>query len=185
MALSSMWTMAWMKAARPSVLPKPRRGSSRGCTRRGRSGRPGMRIGSGGDAPASVTSRPWSNASAAACVASTLSSGDAAARHSRAASNSEPATRSGARAALLLRLVGAQLAQALEVAGIDPGHVLAAEAGAVEGLAGELVPGHRRLEVCQVLVDQPVAAQQRLDLALAATVRDQLLHRRHVDAVDV
>src|SRR5690606_38006868 len=99
------------------------------------------------------------NAAAAACVAATLSSGVAAARQSRAASNSEPATGSGADAALLLRLVRAQLAQAFEIARLDPGHVLAAEAGAVELLARELVPRHRRFQVGDVLVDEPVAAQ--------------------------
>src|SRR5690606_16396657 len=163
MALNSIWAMAWMKAARPSAVPKPRRGSSRGCTSRGRSGRPGMRMGSGAAASGSGASAPARNAAAAACVAATLSSGEAAARQSRAASNSEAAI-SGADAALLLRLVGAQLAQALEVIRFDAGHVFTAEAGAVEGLARELVPGHRGLEVGQVLVHQPVAAQQGLDL---------------------
>src|SRR5690606_5626285 len=130
-----------MNAARPSTVPKPRRGSSRGCTSRDRAGRPGMRIGAGGRASWSIASRPAAKASAAAWVAATLSSGQAAARQSRAASNSDPATPSGAGAALFLRLVRAQLAQAVEVVGIDPGHVLAAEAGAVEPLARELVPG--------------------------------------------
>src|SRR5690606_5544858 len=219
MALNSMWAMAWMKAARPSSVPRPRRGSSRGCTRRGRGGRPGMAMGSGGGAPSSIASSPRAKACAAAKVAATLSSGEAASRQARAAVKREPVTsgdlcrrsdgsrdpapatmsrlpsllRTGRTAPIasrrqpapLLRLVRTQLADALEVIWFDPGHVLAAEAGAVEAAAGELRPGDRGFEVGQDLVDQPVAAEQLLDLLLAAPVGDQFVDRRHVDAVDV
>src|SRR5690606_11505514 len=190
MALNSMCAIAWMKAARPSGVPKPRRGSSRGCTRRGRGGRPGMAMGAGGGAPASSASSPRAKAAAASKVAATLSSGEAASRQARAAANSEVvtsrlawerlqpppplpsqgrepkargcsptgfatiATNAGSRrqAALALGLVRAQLPQAVEVVRFDAGHVLAAEAGAVEAATRELGPGDRGFQVGQVLV---------------------------------
>src|SRR3546814_8982817 len=86
---------------------------------------------------------------------------------------------------LPLRLVRAQLLDAFEVARLDAGHVRAAEARAVEAHAGELRSGHGGLQVGQVLVQQPVAADDPFDLRLDAAVGDQFLRRRHVDAVDV
>src|SRR5690606_15565388 len=128
----------------------------RGCTSRGRCGRPGMRIGSGAGASAGIASSPRANAAACRCVSAILSSTAAAARHSRAASNSDgiAATRSEREPALALGVVGAQLLEAFEVARLDAGDVLAAEARAVELHARELRPGHGGFEVGQVLVDQ-------------------------------
>src|SRR3546814_5334349 len=57
---------------------------------------------------------------------------------------------------LPLRLVRAQLLDAFEVARLDAGHVLAAEARTVEAHAGELRSGHGGFQVGQVLVQQPV-----------------------------
>src|SRR5690606_35723630 len=112
-----------------------------------------------------------------------------ASRHSRAASNSvlipPPAPGSEREPALALGVVRTQLLEALEIPRFNPGDVLAAETGAVELHAGELRPGDRGLEVGQVLVHQPVAADHALDLLLGATVGDQLLGRGHVDAVDI
>src|SRR5690606_32868221 len=221
MALNSMWAMACRKAALPSTLPRPRCGTSRGITSRGRSGRPGTPIGSGAGASSGITRSPARKAAASSCVRRTFSAGSRIARHSWAASNSEgfifldadlrgwtrtrlagldrwsaevhrgmpgtapSAAQNSPRPPLALCLVGAELAEAVEVAVGNAGDVFAAEAAAVELAARELGPGHRRLEVGQILVNQPVAAQQLLDLGLAAVVRHQLLGRGHVDAVDV
>src|SRR5690606_12150370 len=186
MALSSIWAMGRRDAARPSSLPSPRRGRCRGCTSCGRSGRPGMRIGSGGGASAGRTMSPRAKAAAYSWVNATLRAGSASSRQARAAWYRSITTRlPSAGATAVLGLVRAQLLQALEVTRLDPGHVIAVEARRIE--AGELrvALAHRRLEVLEVLVDQPVAAQQLLDLLDAAVVRDQLVRRRHVDAVDV
>src|SRR5690606_20077359 len=184
MALSSMWAIACRNAARPSSLPSPRRGRWRGCTSFGRGGRPGMRIGSGGGASPGRTMSPRAKAAAYSWVSATLRAGSASSRQARAAWYSSIAA-SSAGAAAALGLVRAQLLQAFEVARLDPGHVLAVEAGGIE--AGELrvALAHRGLQVLQVLVDQPVATQQLLHLLDAAAVRDQLVGGGHVDAVDV
>src|SRR5690606_36673769 len=182
-ALSSICAIEWMNAARPCTVPKPRRGSSRGCTSAGRGGRPGIRIGAGPAASPATASSPRAKDAAWRRVSAILSSTSAASRHSRAASNSvRIARRSEREPALPLGVVRAQLAQAFEVARLHAGGVLAAEAGAVELHAFELRPGHRLLQVREVLVDQPVAADHALDLLFAAAVRDELLGRGHVDA---
>src|SRR5687768_13456075 len=85
----------------------------------------------------------------------------------------------------LLRLVRTLPADAIEVTGLHARHVFATEAGAVEPAARVLRARHRALKVGEVLVDQPVAAEQFLDFLLAAAVGDQFVDRRHVDAVDV
>src|SRR3546814_10635964 len=51
-----------------------------------------MRMGSGGGASSSIASSPRAKASAAAKVAATLSSGDAASRQARAAADSDAVT---------------------------------------------------------------------------------------------
>src|SRR5690606_30485715 len=130
------------------------------------------------------TMSPRAKAAAYSWVSATLRAGSASSRQARAAWYSSIAA-SSAGAAAALGLVRAQLLQAFEVARLDPGHVLAVEAGGIE--AGELrvALAHRGLQVLQVLVDQPVATQQLLHLLDAAAVRDQLVGGGHVDAVDV
>src|SRR3546814_9660787 len=92
-----------------------------------------MRMGSGGGASSSIASSPRAKASAAAKVAATLSSGDAASRQARAAADSDAVTswllwerlqpRSWdsrrQQTPLPLRLVRAQLLDAFEVARLD------------------------------------------------------------------
>src|SRR5207342_1359892 len=78
--------------------------------------------------------------------------------------------RTSGRAARLLRLVGTQLADAFEIAGFDAGHVLAIEARRIEVIDALLRPRHGLLQVLEVLVDQPVATEDLLDLLLAAIV---------------
>src|SRR5690606_7537787 len=171
-----MCAIEWMKAARPSRLPRPRRGSSRGCTIAGRGGRPGIRIGSGAGASSGTASRPAAKAAAWRRVSAILSSMPAASRHSRAASNSVGISAQSEReAALALGVIRTQLPQPLEVTRIHAGGVLATEAGAVELHALELGPGNRLLQVREILVDQPVAADHALDLVFGAAVGDQLL----------
>src|SRR6476619_6526998 len=182
-----------MKAARPCDDPSPRLESSRGCTSRGVGGRPGMRTASGGGAASGILSSPRANASAAANVSATFSSGASAARQACAASNNDrfikPSARqrgrTSGRAARLLSLVGTQLADAFEIAGFDAGHVLAIEARRIEVIDALLRPRHGLLQVLEVLVDQPVATEDLLDLLFAAIVGDEFVDRRPVDAVDV
>src|SRR5690606_12112085 len=141
-------------------------------------GRPGIRIGAGAGASSATASPPAANAAAWRRVSAIFSSTPAASRHSRAASNSVGISAWSEReATLALGIIRAQLPQPFEIAGIHAGGVLAAEAGTVELHALELRPGHRLLQVRQVLVDQPVAADHALDFVLGTTVGDQLLGR--------
>src|SRR3546814_12334441 len=94
-------------------------------------------MGSGGGASSSIASSPRAKASAAAKVAATLSSGDAASRQARAAADSDAVTswllwerlqpRSWdsrrQQTPLPLRLVRAKLLDAFELARLDAGHV--------------------------------------------------------------
>src|SRR5690606_14476507 len=173
-------------------LPRPRLGSSRGWTRRGRAGRPGMRTGPGAGASSGTTSSPRRKAAAAANVVPSLASTLAAARQAWAASIREPGMSLGKAGLALQGLaagalggVGAQLPDPLEVVLARAGDILAVEAGAVETGRPALGTGDRVLQVGQVLEDQPVDAQQRLYFLLVAAVGDELLGRRQVDAVDV
>ena len=176
-----MWAMAWMKAARPSTPPSPRRGTSRGCTSTSRAGRPGMRIGSGGGASAATFRRPARNAAAYAWVNATLRSGSASARHRCAARSRSPPT-SVHRPRLDLRR-GAVLGVVRTAAGCarsSPARYpsgVAVEAGRIEVAQRRVALAHRRFHVLQILVDQPVAAQVGLDLFHGAVVRDQLFGR--------
>src|SRR3546814_7737863 len=125
-------------------------------------------MGSGGGASSSIASSPRAKASAAAKVAATLSSGDAASRQARAAADSDAVTswllwerlqpRSWdsrrQQTPLPLRLVRAQLLDAFEVARLAAGHVLAAEARTVEAHAGEVRLGQIGRESCRDRVCQ-------------------------------
>jgi len=82
-----MWAIACTSAARPSSLPRRRRGTCEGCTSSGLDGRPGALIGWTGNAE-SHSKAPRSTAPARADTAEHLSCGSARARHSELASNS-------------------------------------------------------------------------------------------------
>src|SRR3546814_16672745 len=134
-------------------------------------------MGSGGGASSSIASSPRAKASAAAKVAATLSSGDAASRQARAAADSDAVTswllwerlqpRSWdsrrQQTPLPLRLVRAQLLAAFEVARLDASHVLAADVRTVDAQAGALRYGHGGLPVGPVLIKQPVPAAELVD----------------------
>src|SRR3546814_16247109 len=127
-------------------------------------------MGSGGGASSSIASSPRAKASAAAKVAATLSSGDAASRQARAAADSDAVTswllwerlqpRSWdsrrQQTPLPLRLVRAQLLDAFELARLVAVHALAAETRTAEPTAGDTSSGHGGTQVGLILVKTPV-----------------------------
>jgi hypothetical protein len=215
MALNSMWATAWMNAARPSTLPKPRRGRSRGCTSSGRGGRPGMRIGFGrrrigvDDRFAARERRGMANVqrdlvrrrggieagaggveeAGHAVIASGIRwASQVAPRYSLGCEARDPACIHHREITTPFASSSPRPSATAACARsnrLDPGDVLAVEAGTVEACDRGISVRPPPLRGRRVLVDQPVAAQQLLDVLLAAAVRDQLLARRHVDAVDV
>ena len=174
MALNSMWATAWMKAGAAFVACRSRAAAVRaGAPARASRGGPAC-----GSVPAAARRRrSRSSPRRERCGGSEgqrepSSSGRTRASRQAARSGVEQRRRIGRMAVrdaqrrttppLPLRLVRAQLLDALEVAGLDAGDVLAVEARGVELRSRVLRPGHRVLEVGEVLVDQPVAAEQLL-----------------------
>src|SRR6185437_15744084 len=89
-------------------------------------------------------------------------------------------------AAQLLRLVRALELQPLEVFRRDIARdVLAGEAGRVEFLDARILVLAGGDEVLEVLIDEPIGADELRDLIEPPSARDELAGRRHVDAVDV
>src|ERR1700733_9330185 len=76
--------------------------------------------------------------------------------------------------------------QPLEILRGDvPGNVEPRETRGVEFLDARILVLAGGNQVLEVLVDEPVRADQARHLLYRAAARDQLAHRRHVDAVDV
>src|SRR5437899_2444950 len=89
-------------------------------------------------------------------------------------------------AARVLRRIRALQLQPPEIFGRDvSGHVFAREAGGVELLDARILVLAGCDQVGEVLVHQPVRADEARHLLHRAAARDQLARRRHVDSVDV
>ena len=165
------------KAALPSLLPKPRRGRSRGCTSNGCQGdlaSDRLRI-----------RRIIGNRQLATqeCLGMAVRQCDlvvdaGASRHCARRRTGARATPAGAAA---WRRRNAT-ASSLEIARFDAGDVFAAETRGIEHHARELRPGDRLLQVRQSgrSASQPIIRSISSSLQSARSVR-----RRHVDAIDV
>src|SRR4029077_6837506 len=110
-------------------------------------------------------------------------------RGSGASASSAPAHHfeSGAPlAARVLRRIGALQLQPLEIFGGDvAGGIFTREARGVELLDARILVLARGDQVLEILVDEPVCADQARHFLHGTAARDQFAHRRHVDAVDV
>src|SRR5579862_5733253 len=89
-------------------------------------------------------------------------------------------------AACELGFVGALILQALQIRGRHvAGDVDAGEARGIEFLDPGILVLAGGNQIVEVLIDQPVRADERADLLQRARARHQLAHRRHVDPVDI
>src|SRR6266480_2020349 len=89
-------------------------------------------------------------------------------------------------AARVLGRIGALQLQPLEIFGGDvAGDVFARETRGIELLDARILVLARGDQVLEVLVDEPVGADEARHFLHGTPARHQLVHRRHVDAVDV
>src|SRR6478752_10451733 len=159
-ALNSICATACSSAARPSGVPRPRVGTSRGATSAGLSGRPATHSSEGAGASARTDSAPERSPSWISIARAAFASGSRSSSASRSAAYRQSGIiaarpRSGRSAALELGLVAALALQAFQVTRLQAGDVLAVEAGRIEARELFLGTGDGVLEVGQVLVDQP------------------------------
>src|SRR6185312_13834843 len=86
---------------------------------------------------------------------------------------------------LRLRLVGPCELELAEIRRRDAGHVFARKTRRIELLEVLVAVLHGPDEIVEILIHEPVGAEDLLDFLGRASVRDELGRCRHVDAVDV